>query len=495
VGDSGIGIPADKLETIFEEFTQADASVTRTHGGTGLGLTICRRIVEQMGGELQVASEVGRGSEFWFTVPLPAVAEEVTVDRRRPPLVELEGRRFLVVDDSETARRIVREALESVGAGADEADGVDSALKLLGRAARAGALYDAAIIDRMMPERDGFELAAAVQARSDLAGLRILMLTSAQEVEGRKKARERGIGGYLTKPVGRADLLDAVQALLGLHGPGKGPEGRLITAATLLKDRPQAKVLLAEDNRVNQQIVVVMLTKRGHQVDVVEDGRAAVESVKDGDYDVVLMDIQMPEMDGLTATRRIRSMKSFRDLPIVALTASALAEERERCEAAGMNDFVAKPFKPQELLEAVERSVRPGGRPEPLGGEEATDTEVRGPEPERPVNIHEFRTTMREAGIEEVVPTMLSTYLDESPGKMEAMVEAVAARDGDRIAKAAHALKSASGTIRAEKLAELLQRLEHAGAKGEIGQAVELIGPAQQEFGLVAAYLREEVAR
>ncbi len=359
VSDTGIGIPEDKLETIFQEFAQADASVTRTHGGTGLGLTISRRIVELMGGALMVASEVGQGSEFWFVVPFGAVATPMT-DRRPADVSGLENRLFLVVDDNATARRIVREAVESVGAAADEAESADAGVGRMREAVENGAPYDAVIIDGNMPEKDGFGLAADVQADDQLAGTHLLMLTSAADVGGQQKARDLGINGYLTKPVHRAELLSALQRLLGLRGPGGGRERRMITAASMENDRPHAVVLIAEDNRVNQQIATAMLRKRGHEVDVAVNGREAVEKVQARSYDVVLMDIQMPEMDGLAATRAIRAMEAYEHLPIVACTAHALAEERERCEAAGMNGFVTKPFKAIELLAAVEEWVLRG---------------------------------------------------------------------------------------------------------------------------------------
>ena len=493
VQDTGIGIPPDKAESIFDEFTQADASVTRTHGGTGLGLAISRRIVEQMGGQLRVVSEVGKGSKFRFVVPMDIAPASTDRDRRQSPPVKLEGRRFLSVDDNETARRIVREALESVGAFVDEADSADNALERLTAAAQADALYDAAIIDSMMPRRDGFALAVDVQADPRLKGLRILMLTSAQVGEGPKKAREYGIAGYLTKPVTRAGLVEAVQALMGLRGPGEQPERRLITEETLAKDRPLATVLLAEDNKTNQQIAVAMLTKRGHEVDVAETGVQALEMVIAKRYDVVLMDIQMPEMDGLEATRAIRAMREFENLPIVACTAHALAEERERCKAAGMNGFLSKPFKPHELQEAVEQWLRFAETPP------EADTEVDMPDTEEtsdelPVDVEEFRSMMREAGVEEVVPVTLATYLEETPAKLQALAAAVSEGNGAAVEKTAHALKSASGAIRAHPLAGLLQQLEDAGVAGEMDRANELHAAVVDQYDRVVAFLGDHLA-
>jgi two-component system sensor histidine kinase/response regulator len=493
VRDTGMGIPAERLESIFEEFTQADASVTRTHGGTGLGLTISRRIVEQMGGKLEVTSEEGAGSEFWFVIPFEDASTGPSANRKPTRWVGLEGRRLLVVDDNQTARRIVREALVPHGAEVDEAEGVDRALELLRTAAEEDNLYDAAIIDSLMPERDGFELASEVEADPKLAGLRLMMLSSAAETEGRKKAREHGIKGYLTKPVTRADLIDATQALLGLRGRGEGSERRMITENSLEHERPRAKVLLAEDNKTNQLVAVAMLTKRGHEVDVAETGLQALEKVISKQYDVVLMDIQMPEMDGLEATRAIRAMPEFEKLPIVACTAHALAEERVRCEAAGMNGFLTKPYKPHELREAVEQWLR-SSEDRRTGDEELDMQETKETTKELPVNIEEFRSVMREAGVEAVVPITLATYLEEAPVKLQTLVEAVSEEDGDAIEKAAHALKSASGAIRADSLAGLLQQLEDAGDSGKIDRVEELNAAVLAEYDRVVTFLRNEVA-
>jgi len=494
VKDTGIGIPADRVGSIFKEFTQANASVTRTYGGTGLGLTISQRIVEQMGGKLEVSSEEGVGSEFWFVVPFEDASDSQAASRKPTEWVGLSGRRLLVVDDNDTARRIVREALEPSGVEVDEADGVDRALELLHRAVQEDTLYDAAIIDSMMPDRNGFELATEVESNPQLSGMRLMMLSSAAEVAGRKKAREHGIKGYLTKPVSRSDLIDATQALLGLRGPGEGHERRMITENSIAHERPRASVLLAEDNKTNQHIAVSVLTKRGHDVDVAKNGLEALEKVKAKHFDVVLMDIQMPQMDGLEATRRIRKMEEFNRLPIVALTAHALSEERERCEEAGMNGFVTKPFKPQELHDAVERWLRSAaGKCAARAAAKRNGRMKQEAARPVPVDLEAFRSAMREAGVEEVVPITIGTYLDEAPGKFNTTVDAVQAGDGKAIDRAAHALKSASGAIRADSLAKLLQQLEDAGGEGDIQRAQGLFQAVQKEYERVMAYLQQEV--
>src|SRR5213596_301067 len=336
VRDTGIGISPEQLGSIFQEFTQADASMTRRYGGTGLGLAISRRLVALMGGELAVTSEVGRGSEFSFALTFPLEAAQATARAA----VSLGGRRLLVVDDNETNRRIVRDMLGAEGMAVHEAPRADAGLEALRRAARAGAPYDLAILDAQMPDQDGFELATAVRADRALAATRLLILTSAGQRGDGERCRQLGIQAYLTKPIARADLVEAVGTVLAgtVSAPG---EADLVTRHSIAESRHALRILLAEDNPVNQQVATAMLLKRGHQVDVVSNGCEAVDAVTRERYDVVLMDIQMPEMDGFEATAKIRTLPQGRTLPIIALTAHALSGERERCLERGMSGYLA----------------------------------------------------------------------------------------------------------------------------------------------------------
>src|SRR5438034_3924882 len=303
VRDTGIGISPEQLGTIFQEFTQADASMTRRYGGTGLGLAISRRLVALMGGELAVTSEVGHGSEFSFALTLPLEAAQAAARAT----VSLGGRRLLVVDDNETNRRIVRDMLGAEGMAVHEAPRADAGLEALRRAARAGTPYDLAILGAQMPDQDGFELATAIRADRALAATRLLILTSAGQRGDGERCRQLGIQAYLTKPIARADLVEAVGTVLAgtVSAPG---EADLVTRHSIAESRHALRILLAEDNPVNQQVATAMLLKRGHQVDVVSNGREAVDAVARERYDVVLMDIQMPEMDGFEATAKIRAL-------------------------------------------------------------------------------------------------------------------------------------------------------------------------------------------
>src|SRR6266404_5450033 len=359
VRDTGIGIPEEQLSTIFQEFTQADASMTRRYGGTGLGLAISRRLVALMGGQLAVTSTVGSGSEFSFTLRLPLEAAQAVARAR----VSLGGRRLLVVDDNETNRRIVRDMLGAEGMAVHEAPRADAGLEALRRAARAGTPYDLAILDAQMPDRDGFELATAVRADRALKATRLLILTSAGQKGDGERCRQLGIQAYLTKPIARADLVEAVGTVLAGTASAPG-EVDLVTRHSIAESRHALRILLAEDNPVNQQVATAMLLKRGHQVDVVGNGREAVAAVAQESYDLVLMDIQMPEMDGFEATEKIRALPQGRTLPIIALTAHALSGERERCLARGMTGYLAKPFKAHDLFAVVEgRGAQQADRP------------------------------------------------------------------------------------------------------------------------------------
>src|SRR6266513_2097251 len=380
VRDTGIGIAPEHRAGIFKEFTQADSTMTRRYGGTGLGLAISQRLVRLMGGELHVASEVNQGSEFSFTIALPV---ETAPLARVSGLAALGGRRMLVVDDNETNRRILREMLAAEGVKVEEATTAAEGLDALRRAATKRTPFDLAILDVQMPDMDGFQLATAVRADKTLARTDLLMLTSAGQRGDGERCRELGIRGYLTKPLSRPDLLEALGTVLA-GPPEEAGTPDVVTRHTIAESRHSLRVLLAEDNPVNQQVAVAMLVKRGHEVHVAGNGREAVDAVRNRDYDVVLMDVQMPEMDGFEATQAIRGTPKGKNLPIVALTAHALSGERERCLAHGMTDYLAKPFRAHELFALVEGTAEPRAAAAP-------PPEALAP----PVDLEGFRTTLR----------------------------------------------------------------------------------------------------
>jgi signal transduction histidine kinase/DNA-binding response OmpR family regulator/HPt (histidine-containing phosphotransfer) domain-containing protein len=482
IRDTGIGIAAEHLENVFKEFTQADSTMTRRYGGTGLGLAISQRLVRLMGGELDVASAVGRGSEFTFSLVLPV---ESTPGARPVGLAALGGRRMLIVDDNQTNRRILREMLGTEGIKVDEASTATDGLAAL-RAAAKRAPFDLAILDVQMPDMDGFQLATAVRAEPALARTNLLMLTSAGQRGDGERCRELGIRGYLTKPISRADLLEALGTVLA-GPPDSAGTPAVVTRHTIAESRRTLRILLAEDNPVNQQVAVAMLVKRGHEVHVAGNGREAVAALAARDYDVILMDVQMPEMDGFEAARAIRAMPKGKTLPIIALTAHALSGERERCLAQGMTDYLAKPFKGHELFAMVEQE-RDGSVPPSL----APDLAGRPGAP--PVDLEGFRTMLREAGAEQALYSILDTFLRQAPERLAALAAAVASGTGPEIMHAAHVFRGAAATIGARGLAELLEHVEMTGRSGEIVEAregFERVSPVAHD---VIDYLRSQRA-
>jgi len=483
VRDTGIGIAPEHLKAVFKEFTQADSTMTRRYGGTGLGLAISQRLVRLMGGELAVTSEVGHGSEFSFTLTLPV---ETAALERTVGLAALGGRRMLIVDDNETNRRILREMLAAEGVKVDEASMASDGLAALRRAAQKRAPYDLAILDVQMPDMDGFQLATAVRQDKALTRTKLLMLTSAGQRGDGERCRELGIRGYLTKPLSRADLVEALGTVLA--GPAEDASTPdVVTRHTIAESRASLRVLLAEDNPVNQQVAVAMLVKRGHEVHVVGNGREAVDAVAERAYDVVLMDIQMPEMDGFEATKAIRATPRGATLPIVAMTAHALSGERERCLSHGMTDYLAKPFKAHELFTLVEQL--PAG-----GGPTAEPTAPASTPSAPPVDLEGFRTMLREAGAEEALYSILDTFLRHAPERLAMLASAAASGSGVEIAKAAHVFRGAAATIGARQLAELLERVETTGRAGELEEARDYFEQVSPIAHSVIDYLRQQRA-
>jgi PAS domain S-box-containing protein len=478
VRDTGIGIAAEKIDEIFGEFAQADASMTRQYGGTGLGLTISRRLTEIMGGTIVVESTVGKGSTFVFTLPLAEVTDAVESEPASS-LARLHGVRGLVVDDNPTNRRIVRDMLDGVGMDLDECADAPQALARLRSAAAERKPYGVAIIDAQMPGSDGFDLAREVQRDPGLQSIRLMMLTSAGRQGDGQRCRDVGLSAYLTKPVSRVELLEALARVFGSQSVEQ--PNALVTRYSIEETRRRMNVLLVEDNPVNQQVATAMLRKRGHYVTIAENGRLAVDAVRAGKFDLVLMDIQMPVLDGIGATKEIRADARFHDLPIIALTAHALHQERDHFFEAGMNGFVPKPFKPHELFAAVE-------------GWGAADAALVAAAPPAagngvPVDVEGFRRSMREAGIEDVVPEMLQVFMDDAPMRMQALTEAVEAGEPGAIREAAHAYKSAARTILAKGLSALLQEVEDAGRGGDSATARMLIDGLRDESDAVLAFL------
>ena len=363
VKDTGVGIPAEKQEKIFEAFSQADGSMARRYGGTGLGLAICARLVTMMGGEIWVDSQPGQGSTFHFTLRL---AVQETPSPRPVPLQpeQLRDLHALIVDDNFTNRRVLNGMLTRWGMKPTAVEGGGAALQALEIAKSTGRPFPLILLDGQMPEMDGFALAERIKKDPELVGATIMMLTSAGHLGDAARCRELGISAYLVKPIHQVELLEAICNVLN-----KAPQKRapLITRHTLREAKNRLRILLAEDNAVNQTLTLRLLEKRGYVVSVALDGREALTALEKEEFDLVLMDVQMPEMDGFEATAAIREREQLtgRRMPIIAMTAHALKGDQERCLAAGMDAYISKPIRTNELFATIESVLGKAGEAAP----------------------------------------------------------------------------------------------------------------------------------
>jgi two-component system sensor histidine kinase/response regulator len=469
---------------LFNPFVQADSSTTRKYGGTGLGLSICKQLVELMGGHIGVRSAEGQGSTFWCTARFQ---KQAGTSRAILPTGDLSGKRVLIVDDNESNRLILHHLASGWGMIDDLAEDADSALRRIAEATQRGQPYDLAILDVIMPGKDGLQLARELQQHPAGSAIRLVVMTSMLQRGHAEQARQAGAMGYLPKPVRHDDLRDCLRTVLGLPDGSALKDARtravvpqLVTRHTVAENVQHARVLIVEDNIINQKLAVRMVEKLGYKSDVVENGQEALTALAKGDYAVILMDCQMPVMDGFEATRCIRDReaamasrdsshenphrpdrtpRSTPHMPIIAVTANAMQGDRERCLATGMDDYLSKPIKLDELRSALARWASAPPNTAVTGRQQPVPTAA---DPTR--GIFDPATMYRNIGGDrELFAQLVCLFIDRHGTMLTDIRTAVA--DGDSIAveRMAHTFKGTAGNLCASEVALTAGRLEAVG--------------------------------
>lgn len=485
VSDTGIGISENVQSSIFQPFTQADASTTRKYGGSGLGLTISRRMVEQMNGEIGIISEEGKGSEFWFTATFQKQKESRGEAYK---FASIEGIRILVVDDNSTNRQILSLLLESWRCRHEETNCGSEALEILHKAAQENDPFNIALIDMQMSQMDGETLGMKILLNSELKDTLLVLMTSLGMRGDAKRVKEIGFRAYLTKPVKQSQLYNCLITLWGAETSGEESTTEpLITSHTLSEEKHRCtKVLVVEDNAINQKVALKMLEKLGYPADAVENGAEAVKSLERIPYDIVLMDCQMPVMDGYEATAIIRSKESSvlnHSIPVIAMTANVMKEDKRICLSAGMNGFLAKPVKPEVLAVALEKWT--GGS----SCSEKTFNEGSG------INVDIFDRKgllNRLDGDAEFMKEILDNYIKDAESLLKQMLKTDKGKEKE-LAKIAHTMKGFSTNVGATVICYLVSELDEAIRNGRHEEVARLLESIKEGIAEFRTYIQNDI--
>lgn len=500
VSDTGIGITKEDQQRIFAPFTQADSSMTRSYAGTGLGLSICRELVELQGGKIWLESESGKGSRFHFTISTEvAAATEAPTSTEEMPIDELAGTRVLVVDDNETTRRILKEMLESWSMIPSTADSAEAAIQRLEAAAEEGEGFPLLLVDAVMPNADGIELLQKIEATTESAGASILMMSPADQHLFRKRSNGLSVGAFVEKPVSQSSLLNGIREAVGDVAVLRTP------SQTIVPGQVSLNILVAEDIPANQKVVSAILKKRGHKVTMAHNGREAIDLQQREDFDIVLMDVQMPVLDGLQATKSIRELEAEKSkrIPIVAMTAHAMKGDREACLAAGMDAYVSKPLDAELLLKTIEKLVDAPESPAKSllslvtksgiwrfrsrsSSSSDSDTKSTSTPNQRAVdNDSIWRADVALARMGDdgaILTSMIEYFLEDSPSLFQQLDAAVSGNDAGEATRLAHSLKGLCANFEATVAVDIAQKIESFCRDNELFAASTLLPQLQSEI-------------
>jgi PAS domain S-box-containing protein len=480
VADTGIGIPAEKLAVIFEAFSQADSSTTRRYGGTGLGLTISAQLVKLMGGSISVESQPGRGSTFHFTAQFEV--QQPGTEPRSSRWRTLADLPVLIVDDNATNRRILEEVFTNWRMRPIAVEGGVAALATLEKSLRTDQPFAVVLLDGHMPDMDGFAVAERISEDRRYAGIKLVMLTSAGQPEDVARCRMLGISAYLTKPIKQSELFDVIVSTIGQTVGEGGPR----TPQRRKRSRPahrRLQVLVAEDNQVNQLVATRIFEKLGHQVTVVGNGRQALAAVQAGKFDLIAMDVQMPEMDGLDATRAIRAVEKMAGthIPIIAMTAHAMKGDRERCLAAGMDGYTSKPIRIRDLEHAIAQLISP-----------IKSASVSRLEAEQAGGVIDQAALLAGVnGDRRLLRELVRLFLADCPQGLAKIKRAIRRGDAGALGRAAHTLKGSVGNFATKNVFAAAQRLEIMGREGDLDNAGGALTTLESELRHLTEELRK----